>query len=341
MKLRGKAVNSFPTSSFSSVMGMGIVSDAFFQLGITVLSNILVIMDTVLYLALVCFFLFLLSDRLKEIINKKLDHISVLGSFSFVAGTAVLVTRLSESGFFFLDIPALVVCVVSIILLVVLLIFRVDHGIFSRLDKPYLILIPFIALFSTSVLSAQSFLKLDVPRQYLFQISISTWFLALAGTLIFLPYTLFRYRKNFRHPETVDGFYMIYSGIASLLSFSGLTMVELFKLSNIFLLSFLRVIIIMAYGWAVISTAPLFYIYARKLKEGSLKPRHKVSIWGSVFPMGVDSMGSFFVSSYFHLYQLIYLAYAYAFIGLTLILVDIIGIVSLIRNKDLAIENSG
>ena len=340
MKLNEKLWKLFPSSSFSSVMGIGIVSDAFFQLGLNALSTILLLSGIVLYLALVCIFIFVIANRLGKIFNSKLNQISVLGSFSFVAGTAVLVTRMSESGIVFLDLPALAVCTLFIILLTLVLVFKTDitdkdHSV--HIERPYLYLIPFIAFFSTSVLSSQTFLKIDMFRQYLFLISVSTWFIGLLGIVVFLSLTIVKHREKFRHPEIIDGFYMIYSGIASLLSFSGVVMIEFYDLSNVLLLSFFHMAIIAAFAWAVVSTVPLFYIFARKLIYGKMKMRHRVSIWGAVFPVGIDSMGSFFVSKYFHFPQAIYLSYVYAAIGFALIVADIIGVVISTVNRDYAI----
>lgn len=340
MKLNEKLWKLFPSSSFSSVMGIGIVSDAFFQLGLKSLSTILLLSGIVLYLALVCIFIFVIANRLEKVFNDKLNYISVLGSFSFVAGTAVLVTRISESGIVFLNLPALAVCILFIILLTLVLVFKTDitdKDHFLHIARPYLYLIPFIAILGTSVLSSQAFLKIDMFRQYLFLVSVSTWFIGLMGILVFFSFTLLKYRERFRYPEIIDGFYMIYSGIASLLSFSGIVMIEFYDLSNVLLLSFFHIVIIAAFVWAIASTVPLFYIFAKKLIYVKVKMRHRVSIWGAVFPMGIDSMGSFFVSKYFHFPQIIYLSYVYAVIGLALIVADIIGVVISTANKDYAI----
>jgi hypothetical protein len=43
--------------------------------------------------------------------------------------------------------------------------------------------------------------------------------------------------------------------------------------------------------------------------------------------MGVDAMGSYFVSLYFHIHFLVYLSYFYAFAGVFLIVVDLLEII--------------
>ena len=324
---RGDLARYIPTSSFSSVMGIGIVSDALLQLRLYNLSQLLEYSDLAVYLGLVILFLLIFLTNRKGTEKTPLSHFSVLGSFTFVAGTAVLATRLSESGFIIIDIPAIVICLIFIAALACILALSVDGSVFIHVQKPYLFFVPFIALLGISVLASQTFSKLNTGYPYLLSISLFTWATGFAGTSIFIIYTIIKFRKKFFRPDEIDGFYFIYSGIASLIAFSGILMIKLYNLNNQLLISFLRYVASVEYIWAVMFSILLFFIYSLKIAKGSIEFRHRVTIWGSVFPMGVDSMGSYFISLDFHIHFIIYLSYFYAFTGVMLIAVDLIEIV--------------
>ena len=317
-----------PTSSFSAVMGMGIVSDALLQLHLYRISQLLEYSDVVVYLGLVFFFILLLVTKWRIAKKSLLNHFSVLGSFTFIAGTAVLATRLSESGFVFVDLPAIIVSLTIFLLLLFILALSVGGSVFENVENPYLFLVPFIALLGISVLSSQTFEKLENGYPVLFSISVITWAIGFAGTSIFIIYSFKNFGKKFFTHNEINGFYFIYSGIASLIAFSGIVMIKFYHLNNQILIAFMTYVIALEFIWAVGFSIFLFSIYFLKFRKGSIKFRHRVTIWGSVFPMGVDAMGSYFVSLYFHIHFLVYLSYFYVFAGVFLIVVDLLEIIA-------------
>ncbi|MCL4341548.1 MAG: hypothetical protein M1431_05595 [Candidatus Thermoplasmatota archaeon] len=315
-----RRIETIPTSSFSSVMGIGIVSDAFLQLRLYAISETLEYICLLVYLGLVSVFLIMIFTGREKSQNHPFNITYILGIFTFVAGSAVLFTRLSESGYIFVDLPAILLTISFTTALAFILLRHFGNGIMDQVEKPYLFLVPFIALFGISVLSSQAYSKLGTWHPYLFSISSVSWLLGFAGTIIFMIYTLIKFRDKFLDPKELEGFYFIYSGIASLAAFSAILILTFYHINDPIIVSVSRYVLMGLYVWAVAFSALLFYLYFIKFKKGLVEFRHRVSFWGAVFPMGVDSLGSYFISNYIHIGFLIYFAYFYAFIGILLII---------------------
>ncbi|WP_393972126.1 hypothetical protein OXIME_000733 [Oxyplasma meridianum] len=321
MNWSSRIFEDLPTSSFSSVMGIGIVSDAFFQIGILKISKVLEIIGLAIYTCLILFFLIIILTGKGKFRKRVQNQFSILGAFTFIAGTSVIFTRLSEGGYYYLDIPVLVFGIAFSIFLIIGFIAKAEGNLFEKVDKPYLFLVPFIAMLSLSVLSTQTYSRIDGDQKYFFAVSVLTWVIGVAGIVSLFVYAFKNHGNDFLHPERIDGFYMVYSGIASLSAFSAIIIIKFYTLMFPFFVSILSYYAVIAYGWTVVSTIPLFFLYALRIKRGHVKFRYKVSIWGSVFPLGINSTGSYFVSLFFHQHFLVYLAYFYAFMGLLLIII--------------------
>jgi len=321
-------MEKLPSSSFSSVMGIGIVSDALLQLHLYLISEILEYSCLAVYIGLVSVFLIMETAGWKKLKQHPFNTPSILGSFTFVAGSAVLFTRMSESGYVFLDIPAIVLTLVFTVALGYILFRSAGGNILKEVDKPYLFFVPFIAFLGISVLSSQTYSKLNIGYPYLFPLSSAAWILGFAGTIVFIIYTLVKFKVGFLNSMNLNGFYFIYSGIASLAAFSAILIMAVYNVESTLIEILFRYILIILFVWAISFSVLLFYLYFIKFVKGQVEFRHRVSFWGAVFPMGVDSMGSFFISAYFHMGFLIYLAYFYAFIGLFLIIIALVEILA-------------
>lgn len=327
MHLSYKKIQTIPTSSFSSVMGIGIVSDAFLQLRIFIISEILEYVGVLVYMGLVVVFLLRLFSGNGGREKFSSNATSIFGSFAFVAGTAVLSTRVSESGYIFLDLPAIIVTIIFTSALAFLLLRPRDGWVFRQIQKPYLFLVPFIAMLGVSVLSSQTYSKLGTGYPYLYSVSLASWLIGFSGTILFIVYTLIEFKDRFLNPEDIDGFYFIYSGITSLVAFSTVVLLTFYHIDGSSVVVLFRYILTSLYVWAVGFSALLFYLFFLKFKRGHLQFMRSVSLWGVVFPMGVNAMGSYFISTYLRIHFLLWFSYFYASLGLVLILIYFVEIV--------------
>lgn len=317
----------FPPSSFSSIMGIEMLSLTFYHLKLSSISFIL------LWLGIILYIIFLFGFALRAIETRfKLNSFrskQILLLFTFTAGTDVLGTRLYLSSLSFLS-PLLLIGGAISFLILLLAIYRYDH--FGRQitvnDRP-LYFVPLIGALSLSILtetiygSFSSILLYTVPISAILIIvgEVGMWIVVLDG---------FRHMKAiFMQTDLLNSFTFIYFGIFSLTSvaiieFAIHAVPHSTLLFHILLnIAYVQFIIIFAI------TAFIFYHYFLKIKRGHFKLKYSASMWASVFSMGISALGYWL---FFHLTKSMVTYYASMFYALAGT-VFLMGICSLILSS--------
>ena len=299
----------FPTSSFSSVMGIEISSIAFRLLKLSYLSLFLEYTGLTAYIFLSAIFAYKLVHK-KSTLNQPGVE-SILGAFTFPAGSAVLGSRLIIAG---MNIPAYILFTLSLLSTII---FTIQY--FYRIERVkglYLYFMPFIAILSISVLLSRIIINNVIYSNYLIFIVISLFIIGNAGYLAVTSISARLYREVFRLTK-INGFYMVYAGIGSLTAVSGLTSLHI--LGHDFLFKFVEKLSYMNYGYGVASSIFLTVLFMLKFKN-SVMPGYTISLWGAVFPLGVLSVGSSMVWSISSIVLVKYFAYIFGITALILII---------------------
>lgn len=314
---------NIPVSAFSSVMGMEISSIAFHFHGLAAISGFLEYLGLIVYIFLVLYFLFMVLSR-RKILNNK---IMVPASFTFVAGTGVLGSRLYMGGFI---LPSKILLLIAIIFLIYLWFLLLVKTI-SKRETPqlYFMFLPFIGTLSLS--------NLLTHLHTYFNPAISIWVpvsLFLIGNLSWIVTILsfINYKKYFNY-KSLNGFYMIYAGVVSLSTISGTLIIENYGLHGSVLYAIISGVVMVDYVFSVILSIFLIIFFILKIRKYNISVKYKISIWGAVFPFGVLSSATYLESKFNHISFLSILSLFYVIIALSLIIIAIIQILFLLVKR--------
>jgi len=307
-----------PLSSFSSVMGIEISSIAFYFHGLKSISLFLEYLGISVYIFLIPYYIFTFIKH-----NfRSYDKADLPKAFTFVAGTAVLGSRLYIGKFTFSSLILLFIAITFLMFLWILLLINIRK--IKTGTQFYLMFLPFIGILATLNLFAQLHAYFDISSILiplsLFIIGNVSWVVTI---LSFVDY-----KKYFNH-KNLNGFYMIYPGIYSLISFSGIIMLENYSLhGDVYKTIF--VIVLTNYIYSIAFSIFLIAFFTLKFIRENIPRKHKISIWGSVFPLGVISAATYSLGSYSHINFLILVSLVYATGALLLIIIAIIQIMILL-----------
>ncbi|WP_287950574.1 hypothetical protein [Acidiplasma sp.] len=311
---------NIPVSAFSSVMGMEISSIAFHFHRLAIISRILEYLGLIVYVFLVLYFVFMLVYHKKILKNITM----VPASFTFAAGSSVLGSRLYMGNLIFFSKILLLIAIIFIIYLWFLLLAKTIRK--RETPEIYIMFMPFIGVLSLS--------NLFTHLHGAFNPAISIWVpisLFIIGNLswIITILSFINYRRYFNY-RSLNGFYMIYAGIASLSTVSGTLIIENYGLHGNGLYGLIHGIVIVDYIYSVGLSIFLIIFFILKIIKKSVDLNYKISIWGAVFPFGVLSSATYLTGEYNHINILSPLSLVYASIALSLIIIAIIQIIILL-----------
>ena len=293
---------NIPVSAFSSIMGMEISSIAFHFHGLAAISEFLEYLGLIAYVFLVLYFVFMLVYRKKILRNKTM----VPASFTFAAGSSVLGSRLYMSNLVFFSKILLVIAIIFIIYLWFLLLAKTIRK--RETPELYFMFLPFIGVLSLSNLfthlhgAFNPTLSIWIPVS-LFTIGNLSWIITI---LSFINY------KRYFNYKSLNGFYMIYAGIASLSTVSGTLIIENYGLHGNDLYGLIHGIVTVDYIYSAGLSVFLIIFFILKIIKKSIDLNYKISIWGAVFPFGVLSSATYLTGKYNHINILPTLSLFYA-----------------------------
>lgn len=312
MKELNEYLSKVPNSSFASVMGTGILSDAFFHLGMMSISNFVMILSAFIYTVLICLFIFKLFICNKNIF--KYSSKSVLQAFTFIAGTSVLFTRLYESH---ISIYTFFMAFVLLVIIVLFFSLYLASNNFQDLSgEYYLLFLPIISLLSVSIFIA--FTKNQIPS-ILFGLDIPFLIIAQTGAVLVIVYSLIHLRRRTWNITKLNGYYMIYSGILSLTGYSILGTEAYYIPYNTYshIFHYVAIADIVA---SIFIAFIMLSLFAIKIKKGLFDKNYKVSAWGTLFPLGVDAIGYYTIANLYHVQFFLYLSYIFTSLGLLVLI---------------------
>ncbi len=315
MKGFKKNLSTLPNSSFASVMGTGILSDALFHLGMMALSYLLMFLSISIYIGLIGSFLlklFLLKGNILKYSSK-----TVLQAFTFIAGTSVLFTRLYESHISIY--PLVIVIVLLGVTILFISLYLLTLNFHNEEKENYLLFLPLISFLSFSIL-------IGVTQNQIPFIFVSLEFLLVIisqiGTILVITYSLIYNHKRPVHIQDINGYYMIYSGILSLLGYSilGTPVYDNIQMTIGYIFHYMATVDIIA---SIFIALFMFIVFIVKIKNGLFNKKYKISSWGALFPLGVDSIGYYSMSEIYHVQFFDDLSYFFTFLAI-LVLIGII-----------------
>lgn len=315
MKGFKKNLSTLPNSSFASVMGTGILSDALFHLGMMALSYLLMFLSISIYIGLIGSFLlklFLLKGNILKYSSK-----TVLQAFTFIAGTSVLFTRLYESHISIY--PLVIVIVLLGVTVLFISLYLLTLNFHNEEKENYLLFLPLISFLSFSIL-------IGVTQNQIPFIFVSLEFLLVIisqiGTILVITYSLIYNHKKPVHIQDINGYYMIYSGILSLLGYSilGTPVYDNLPITIGYIFHYMATVDIIA---SIFIALFMFIVFIVKIKNGFFNKKYKISSWGALFPLGVDSIGYYSMSEIYHAQFFDDLSYFFTYLAI-LVLIGII-----------------
>ena len=315
MKGFKKNLSTLPNSSFASVMGTGILSDALFHLGMMALSYLLMFLSISIYIGLIGSFLlklFLLKGNIFKYSSK-----TVMQAFTFIAGTSVLFTRLYESHISIY--PLVIVIVLLGVTILFISLYLLTLNFHNEEKENYLLFLPLISFLSFSIL-------IGVTQNQIPFIFVSLEFLLVIisqiGTILVITYSLIYNHKRPVHIQDINGYYMIYSGILSLLGYSilGTPVYDNIHMTIGYIFHYMATVDIIASTFIALF---MFIVFIVKIKNGLFNKKYKISSWGALFPLGVDSIGYYSMSEIYHVQFFDDLSYFFTFLAI-LVLIGII-----------------
>ncbi|WMT49087.1 MAG: hypothetical protein RE472_08430 [Thermoplasmatales archaeon] len=315
MKGFKKNLSTLPNSSFASVMGTGILSDALFHLGMMALSYLLMFLSISIYIGLIGSFLlklFLLKGNIFKYSSK-----TVMQAFTFIAGTSVLFTRLYESHISIY--PLVIVIVLLGVTILFISLYLLTLNFHNEEKENYLLFLPLISFLSFSIL-------IGVTQNQIPFIFVSLEFLLVIisqiGTILVITYSLIYNHKRPVHIQDINGYYMIYSGILSLLGYSilGTPVYDNIQMTIGYIFHYMATVDIIA---SIFIALFMFIVFIVKIKNGLFNKKYKISSWGALFPLGVDSIGYYSMSEIYHVQFFDDLSYFFTFLAI-LVLIGII-----------------
>lgn len=315
MKGFKKDLSTLPNSSFASVMGTGILSDALFHLGLMTISYLLMFLSICIYIGLIGSFLlklFLLKGNIFKYSSK-----TVMQAFTFIAGTSVLFTRLYESHISIY--PLVIVIVLLGVTVLFISLYLLSLNFHNEEKENYLLFLPLISFLSLSIL-------IGVTQNQIPFIFVSLEFLLVIisqiGTILVITYSLIYNHKRPVHIQDINGYYMIYSGILSLLGYSilGTPVYDNIQMTIGYIFHYMATADIIA---SIFIALFMFIVFIVKIKNGLFNKKYKISSWGALFPLGVDSIGYYSMSEIYHVQFFDDLSYFFTSLAI-LVLIGII-----------------
>lgn len=309
-----KFAHLFPPSSFSAIMSIEILSLAFYHLRFMFLSQFLLYFGLILYFILFAGF----TLRIIEIrFNTRLLNLTqILLLLTFSAGSIVLGTRLFYSDLKILSPFFMIIGTLSLILLLVIFYRTEQSGKFLGINERTAYFFPFIVFLSLSILMETIYGSVSSADIFTVPVSIILITAGEAGMWFLILDRFINSREVFWHTESLNGLSFIYFGIISLGSISIIELIVNAMNHNSFLFSVFLYVAYVQFIITLIMSIFVLYFYALKIRRRHFEMKYSHSMWGSVFPSGVSSMGYWLFFHFSHNIFAYYISLVYGTAGL-------------------------